>query len=96
MADETINSSTTSPATIAPTSGTYTFSASSTDALVKELSTVVGENVKLTSNTYTATGATAPTITVTKETSGVVKVTAVGYVSKIGATASTSANPQVF
>ena len=93
MADETINSSTTSPFTITPSSGTYTFSASSTDALVKELSTVVGENVKLTSNTYTAT---APTITVTKETSGVVKVTAVGYVSKIGATASTSANPQVF
>lgn len=93
MADETINSSTTSPFTITPASGTYTFSASSTDALVKELSTVVGENVKLTSNTYTAT---APTITVTKETSGVVKVTAVGYVSKIGATASTSANPQVF
>lgn len=100
MADETINSSTTSPFTITPSSGTYTFSASSTDALVKELSTVVGENVKLTSNTYTATAptitATAPTITVTKETSGVVKVTAVGYVSKIGATASTSANPQVF
>lgn len=93
MADETINSSTTSPFTITPASGTYTFSASSTDALVKELSTVVGENVKLTSNTYTAT---APTITVTKETSGVVKVTAVGYVSKIGATASTSENPQVF
>lgn len=35
MADETINSSTTSPFTITPASGTYTFSASSTDALVK-------------------------------------------------------------
>ena len=96
MADETINSNTTSPYSITPASGTYTFSATSTDALVKELSTVVGESVKLTSNTYTDASATAPTITVTKETSGVVKVTAVGYVSKIGATASTSANPQVF
>lgn len=97
MADETINSSVKSPQNIAPSAaGVYSFPADSDNALLKELSTVVGTSVKLTSNTYTGDGKTAPTIIVTKEDTGVVKVTATGYISKTGATASDSSNPQVF
>lgn len=89
MADETINANTASGTSFSTTAGAYTFAASATasDALQNELSTVVGTSVKLSSNTYTATGATAPTITVTKDTNGIVTVSASNYVAKVGATA---------
>lgn len=82
MADETINTATAS-ADFKPTTKEYSFPASGT-ALEKELSTVVGTSVKLTSNTYTV----APEITVTKDTStGLVTVTVKGFMSKVGASA---------
>ncbi len=81
MADETINTATPS-ADFKPTTKEYSFSASGS-ALEKELSTVVGTSVKLTSNTYTV----APEITVTKDASGLVTVTVKGFMSKVGATA---------
>lgn len=91
MADETINTNTASGKNFSVTSGAYTFTASAdaANALENELSTVVGTSVKLSSNTYTATGATAPTITVTKETNGIVTVSASNYVAKVGAAAAT-------
>ena len=93
MADETINTAVgTTGYTITITGGTaYTFD--TTKALENELSKSIGTTVNLTSNTYS--GDSIQITTVVTGT-GSVTVSAVGYMSKTDATATTSANPQVF
>ncbi|MCI6470396.1 MAG: prepilin-type N-terminal cleavage/methylation domain-containing protein [Lachnospiraceae bacterium] len=84
MADESINATVTASKDINVKAGThdYEFDAASTDALIKELSTVVGTKVTLGSNSYSTT---APTITVTKDaTTGVVTVKATNFKDKVG------------
>ena len=84
MADETINATVTGSKNINVTTDThdYDFPADSTDALIKELSTVVGTKVTLGSNSYSTT---APTITVTKDaTTGVVTGSASNFKEKTG------------
>lgn len=96
MADETINLNTADGTQFSvDTNHAYTFTAAATpavpaDALTNELATTVGTSVKLSSNTYTASGASAPVITVNKNTTtGAVTVSATGYVTKTGASADT-------
>lgn len=91
MADETINATVTAGTpkdiNVTASSHDYDFPSTSTDKLIAELNTVVGEKVTLVSNNYNTT---APTIRITKDaTSGVVKVSAVNYIEKPGATAVT-------
>lgn len=85
MANETINSSVTGSETIPVTGKVYSFPAtgSSATALTTELNTIVGDSVKLGSNTYTA----APTITVTKNSNGTITVSATGYKASTSVTA---------
>lgn len=85
MANETINSSVTGSETIPASGKVYSFPAtgSTATALTTELNTIVGDTVKLGSNTYTA----APTITVTKNSNGTITVSATGYKASTSVTA---------
>ena len=75
MADENVNSNTTTGTTVAAAkNGTVVeFTFSDATALGKELKAVFGEKVTLSSNTYCALTADFPTLTITKA-SGNVKV----------------------
>ena len=68
--------------TVATTGGG---AAAGVTAFQNEINATIG-TVRLTSNTYTAAGATAPTITVTV-TGGVVQVNGTNYIPEVGATA---------
>ena len=89
MADETINTNTTSGTTVAASSAEFTFFTTGS-ALVVELNKAVGGSVKLTSNAYKA-ASEQPTITITKDTtSGTITVTGSNLLKSDG-TAETAA-----
>ncbi len=101
MANETINNSVDATGVVIEiTDGdtankkakTVTFSSTDTNALIKELSTVIG-TYTTTSNTYRDLEADIE-ITVTN-TNGVVKVSVTGWINKVGGEASTTSNPKV-
>lgn len=73
------------PAAAANVTVTGTGAAAGVTAFQNEINATIG-TVRLTSNTYTAAGATAPTITVTV-TGGVVAVNGTNYIPEVGATA---------
>lgn len=75
----------TAPAAAANVTVAGTGAAAGVTAFQNEINATIG-TVRLTSNTYTAAGATAPTITVTV-TGGVVQVNGTNYIPEVGATA---------
>lgn len=102
MADETINSKTTTPTTITIKSSegnegkeakTVTFNTGS--ELDKELKAVIGETFTTTSNTYKTSSASI-VITVNYDSTTGVKITAAGWYDTADGTATTAEKPHVF
>lgn len=91
-ADITITIAATTPAPLTITGG----NAAAITALTTEMTNTVG-NVALTSNTYTAAGATPVSIVLhLNATTNVLEVQGVGYVPEVEGTPTTAAAPRIF